>query len=600
MVFGTHCLVNSFTAPILFFGLYLCFYDSNGFLQETRYVDMNKNVSKSLHRREVTVKTSVICKDLNTFDGTKTTANTSKPEAKELKYDKICNGTNEHLYCEHKVMNANPSSYTIEDTMGMGRSNEYYQIRTLGSGFLIGLACYIRLDNLLFSGVVFLSVLYVEVISNSLIPRSRIMELVYITFGGLLAVCFGISYDSWTYGQFIIPPLQWLRFNLFSNGASVLFGTKGVSVYTKVFSPNRFYDLMNVSGLLLLSYYYMSRKKISIRLCVSLALLAGFLVILFGYTLIGHKEPRLLHNLVVLHLIIISHAVHVILKFAINHNVNEWKITTGVVLFVTVFCLNSYQNFPSASDSSASNWTYKNATTSRDVNICLEFISKMKDVRGVMLDESIYHTHGYSILRHDVALLSKIHHEYHMYTIKRDNTLHLRRSIRVLNKYSDYIYEHNSHYLSRLIAKTNTFNYVITKRPKFFDSMKYFEVFKSGVHVVLLRNLTEHYEEKLNKFADNLPLGTNATILEYEVGWLLTAGLYDLAVERAKQSLELDSSRVRIFQLLMVAYGRTHKWKEVRKIQQECFTLHSQEKCESHQEKVVLHGEYKQFENISP
>jgi hypothetical protein len=50
-----------------------------------------------------------------------------------------------------------------------------------------------------------------------------------------------------------------------------------------------------------------------------------------------------------------------------------------------------------------------------DINQCLHFIGQSNNVTGVFLDGSIYMTAGYSILNHDVPLITLIHHEYHEY-----------------------------------------------------------------------------------------------------------------------------------------------------------------------------------------
>ena len=115
----------------------------------------------------------------------------------------------------------------------------------------------------------------------------------------------------------------------------------------------------------------------------------------------------------------------------------------------------------------------------------------------------------------------------------------------------------------------------------------------------ILRNLSVTEEIELNKMAETLPVGTNATVLEYETNWLLTSGLYELAAARGKLSLELDKTRVRVFQQLMVAYARMERWREVKKYQFMCYNIHGQGACESQHEKVVLHKDYRQFDTSS-
>ena len=620
-VFGTHCLVNSFTAPFVFFGLNLCFsshlnkVDMSEFSQDAKLVDMNENISCGSVDEQMSLPTTEVINCLNRkkkhFDGI-----IHKDEVSETSdhamfsrtpSGQVRNRINGTFCMEYKHLNGAKSSLINEisthktNIKRVGKWNSkisWTWLRVLFGGFLIGTTGYIRVDILLFASVLYLAVLFTENVFTSQDFKTKIKEIILIMLGGIFALCIGVLYDCWKYGHLVIPPLQWIQFNLISNSASILFGAKEAVVYTNVFFCNRFYGLMNISLLFIYSYYYVICKKKSRSFYLSVAVHTSFFIILTCYLLVGHKEARLLHNIIVLYFILVSYAVHILIQKFYKYGATKWKVAVGTTLFLIAFGLNSYQSFPSANDSSSREWTYRNATASKDVNICLDYISRMTDVRGVMLDESIFETHGFSVLRHDVPLLTKVHNEYHLYTAGYSKSFAFGNRIRILNKYSDYVYVRNSHYLCRLLGRTNSFNYVITKRNKLFAGMKYFEVYKAGNYMVLLRNLTAFDEKKLNKQADELPLGNNSTVLEYETGWLLSAGLNDLAAKRAERSLELDKSRVRVFQLLMVAYGRANLWKEVEKYQNLCFSLHSQEVCETNQEKLVLHDEYRQFDSI--
>ena len=75
---------------------------------------------------------------------------------------------------------------------------------------------------------------------------------------------------------------------------------------------------------------------------------------------------------------------------------------------------------------------YKNAVTSKDVNICLEFVSSASNVIRLMIDASIFETHAFSLLKHDVPLLTKIHNEYRLYDGDNNGKFSGRR-VRILS-----------------------------------------------------------------------------------------------------------------------------------------------------------------------
>lgn len=622
-VFGTHCIINSFTAPFVFFGLVLCLpsHLNSSDKSETKpgqrnATDINGNVSRKSQRNQTTLTSHLANGDVsggvgrkNDYDSIKSLPDFDEHEH-DQRFEKNEKPKQERLnkfYCYNGIRKNKEGFKGREDCSRHFTLSLYFHVQLWESkinwacvqyffaGSFIGALCYIRVELALFFSVIYLSVLLTEIkvlINNSCLQDLR-NELLWLISGGIFVLCICVGYDCCKYNAYILPPLQWIKFNLLSNNSAILFGTGDPKLYSMISLNNRYYGLLVIS---LFIYNFFLGEKRSLVFKRSAAICISLLFLFIFYLSVSHSEARFFHNIIVLYFIVVSCGLHVSIEVLSKYKVTKATVPAGLAVFLLSFCLNSYLQFPRPSDDSTKHWTYGNATTSKDVNMCLDFISKANDVRGVMLDASIYETHGFSILRHDVPVLTKIHNEYHLYTTDNGGKILSNRKIRILNRYSDYVSIHNPHYLSRLLGRTDTFNYVITKRVMFFTGMKYYEVFKSGSYIVFHRNLTNDQEKQLNKMADELPLGNNATVLEYETGWLITSGLYELAAARAKRSLELDHSRVRVFHQLMVAYGKVDKWTEVEKYQNLCFKHHGQETCETKQEKVVLHDEYRQFE----
>ena len=610
-MFGTHCIVNSFAAPFLFFGLALCLpsqentkFHSSRTTGRKRYSNMNGEISRSSHVLQKDPPTSAMNGSLrmtNNFVPAPTTHDYVYSEHSvadiKNKNSKNCNHQNEsHSMCNNEsyINRTNTSKENCQRKAGINRNH----IRHSFGGFLIGTLCYIRPDTALYFGIVYTSILcaYVRLFRYSYLQNNR-HDLFLTVVGTTLGPCFGVLYDCWRYRSLVISPLNWIKFNLITNKSSALFGSKNYTEYTNIIFYSRYDELLFVIAVLFYLYKSLFGKHDSLTFKLSLPIQISFIFLLICYFSISHKEARFLNNFIVLYFIIISYGLHILIEIASQICPKKSNILTGIILFLLSFCLNTYYNFPSAADALIKKLAYKNAITSKNVNVCLDFISKANDVSGVMIDASIFESNAFSILQNNVPLLTKIHNEYRLYKADSAGKFLSRKGIRVLSSYVDFIDAQNPQYLLRLLGMSNTFNYIVTNRVNFYKVMKYDEIFKSGSYSVLLRNLSVTQEETLNRIAEALPLGMNATILEYETNWLLTAGLYEVAIGRAKRSLELDQSRVRVFQQLMVAYAKINEWGEVEKYQNLCFSVHGQIACEKQQDKIVLYNEYRQFDN---
>ena len=603
-IFGTHCIVNSFTAPFVFYGLTLCLpsHEDNKMTKQSttdpkQFSIMNDDIP---NKRNVLQKYIPKCAYVNRSTNgilaapfSHSTTDTKKESQKSWSHpNKLSRFTCKTESYENYAKGTNSVKTNYEED-----KKRYRQIiqRSFG-GFIIGTICYIRPDTVLYVGAIYISVsitnltlfqdLKFKIITNGM--------LLSIT-GAVIGILLGATYDCWRYEYLVIPPLNWIKFNLLTSRSSDLFGAKDHTEYTKFIFYSRYDEVLFVVALLFYSYKYLFGKTKTKIFKSSKPLQIAYVFLTICYFSLRHKEARFLHNFIVLYLILISYGVHILVETASQICVKKSAILTVTIFFLLSFSFNTFYNFPSATDALAKRFTYKNAVTSKAVNVCLDFVSRASNVRGLMIDASIFETHAFSLLQHDVPLLTKIHNEYRLYDGGNNGKFSGRR-VRIFSNYVDYVDAENSQYLLRLLAISNTFNYIITSRKNNFKVIQFKEIFKSGKYSVLLRNLSVTEEKELNKMAETLPVGTNATVLEYETNWLLTSGLNELAVARGKLSLELDKSRVRVFQQLMVAFARMEKWREVKKYQLLCYNIHGQSACESQHEKVVLHNDYRQFD----
>ncbi|CAG2230812.1 unnamed protein product [Mytilus edulis] len=319
---------------------------------------------------------------------------------------------------------------------------------------------------------------------------------------------------------------------------------------------------------------------------------------------IAHKELRFVHNVLIIIEILAAYAIHGALQF-INSllKFTKDKIRIVVMVFSLSVGLNTYMNFPSYGEETILPWKTVTPTDSSDINQCLFFISEQNNVTGVFIDNSIYTIAGFTILNHDVPLLTLIHHEYHEYRSggyipRTDLSYKTPRNLYVINRYSDIIDVTNIHYLSKRLLESQEYNYVVVpnKRVPSFSQLGFNKApFSAGRYSVLQRLLTPIESTKLSIAGKNMPLGKNSTIMEYEASWLYTAGLYTKAIERLENAIELNNSRVRPFQLLASSYANKADLTKAKATEDKCILGHGRTACRKPQPRIVIHEDYKQY-----
>lgn len=585
-VLGTHTLINSFISPFLFISL--------DFI-------LKQIITSPDHERNCeAADTQDIQESFPFKDNTKNNGYAINGDACDI------NSTHK-VITESNTVNNNVGNVSISK-----RNNPNGQsfalcanvIKLISSGVALAILCYTRPDTFIFLailGLCFLIAFY------NLIPLIKLFYLSATLGGGfIIGVIVGGAIDSYTYGSWFLSPLQWYRLNAASHIPSILYGSQSPYQYIfDIFASCKTDMWLNVFFCIALtltitrSQHMDSRDRKSI---FSLVITSFF--VLMVYSIIGHKEIRFVHNILVVLNILNAFALHAALQYVNNFlNLARKNIQVIILLFSVLFAINSYINFPQYQKNINLPWNTVTPSDSSDINQCLHFIGQSINVTGVFLDGSIYMTAGYSILNQDVPLITLIHHEYHEYRPggykpRSDLPYKSPNNIRVINRYSDIIDVTNIHYLLKRLLESHEYNVIVVgkKRAKSFHSIGFNKkLFTTGQFSVLQRELWQEKKRKLLETGINMPIGLNATILEYEASWLYTAGLYSKAVDRLERTIHLSDKRIRPFQILGASYANLDDYSKAKETEDRCISIHGPSACRQPQPRIVIHDEYNAF-----
>ncbi|KAK3581733.1 hypothetical protein CHS0354_000117 [Potamilus streckersoni] len=555
-IFGTHTLVNSFLATPFLFGVGMClsyFYSTTGKLHN--YVT-SSNRATSLLNTAIPSK----CRTNGEHSGPLTTTRTSSLVANETQYEVKSDYTLQCVWC---------------------------------GSLLLGLTVYVRVDLCLLFGVYVAPVLAAKVKDL----RSLIYGLISIGVGSILGIIIGGYEDFRRYGVWFISPVQWFKFNLRNESAN-LFGSSSYLKYIYSMAPDHLTMLINLICVVsIMSQIIVGDIKSNRTLTVAFAYFLGLLGILGLYSSVHHKEERFLHNVIVLQLTLFAASFKMAIELL--QKVRHFRSEYFIYAILFLFLVNTYLRFPNIKDGSVRKWTYQHRPSSADLNYCLTLIGQQDEpVEGVLITESIYYTGGYSALQKDVPILIRVHFEYHLYGRNYINKEGSRPHLRIINRYSDFLHNTNNHYMNKLLLESNQFNYIVCKESEvsYFTGLSYKELFRKGRYVVLRRDLLPEVLDKLFVVARNIPLGDNATILEYEGSWLFNAGQYRKCAERLEYAIAINNSRIRPYQLLGLSYIELKDWKRAHEVEHECFRLHTETECMKPQSKLVLNEEYRSLD----
>ena len=583
-VFGTHSLTNSFLATLVFFAL-------EPLANILNTVVANKTIRDShTHRDE---------------HGT------------QLYNGSIHNNTNGKENISHSRPNVYDSKYSGRSSLSSHRSQsvaELFFTADLYSGLLLALCIYIRID------VVALPVILVFVTMDNIHENIKCLFNISRNYsvGFVIGILIGGYYDVMSYGQWFMSPLQWLRFNVLSKTSGFIFGISPSFFYcTKMYDVEPL--LIICVGLILLSLPLEIQRKQDMKnnhnsdnhtSTVNNTDYRGIVIVCVLMTLYSgnsHKELRFLHNTVIFIYISLARAIYTLCKALStsreNQNSRQYCIYS-VYLYIALFSSSHIYVFCNLSESSQSKWTYSGMTDSNEVNACLDFIRQNSDVTGVVIDRPLHLTGGYSLLNKDVPIFALNKYEFMEYDNKSKLNvvqLDLRYSynheyelkqVHVFGRISDFISIYNTPYLLKQIISKKEYNYLVLRSDRTFTETGYRQVFTVGNSRVLKRTFDADSEAKMAETVHHIPVGTNATVLEYEGDWLIYFGLYSKAEQRLLFSNRLDPMRPGPFRALLGIYKRLGVTRSYQSVLEACTQVHSVKACLQPYQPLKLHLDY--------
>ena len=476
-------------------------------------------------------------------------------------------------------------------------------------GVLLGLACYIRIDLILFVALTIALVLFCWR-TNKLVQCTDTMQMAGNTLRSLIggfavSLVLGGFDDYVTYGTWFMSPYRWFAFNIRNETANILFGCKTFFFYFQVIIVDDplaiFLFLSVVMCMVLMAAGRIHCATRDRNTGVSLNSVCVVLFIL--YSIKGHKELRFVHNALALYALCCANTI-VLFYRSCCHSVPRGKpyFKAGVYAIVFVVGLNCIARFPRPSNGTSRHWSYLNVPDSNHVNDCLDFVGRQEGATGIFLDRSIHVTAGYSVLHKNIPVFTLIHYEFVEFDKGARKILYPNRlifdgqahsvNVSVIGRISEFISVKNSPLLLKRLINNPEYNYLIVKSDRRLVSFGYRQVYTSGTMRVVKRTDDKDENEALQKLAASIPIGSNGSTLEYEGSWLYSFGLDRKAVERLEAALVLNPFLVRAYQLLALANIRLGRHEDAHSATQRCSRVHGAKTCRSPQHKVVLHSDY--------
>ncbi|WAR03213.1 hypothetical protein MAR_009771 [Mya arenaria] len=480
--------------------------------------------------------------------------------------------------------------------------------RELSSGFIIAVCVYIRIDSTALS----LAMVLAFIKRRSKIKKYFMCVRDYQWFfaGVFVGLVLGGFYDYLYYDSWFISPWQWVKFNTLSKSSGTVFGVSPFYYYiAELLKKEQFFIIfvvVIVVELIMKAIYNRYDGYNAITYFSESHLVFMFLLILYSSN--GHKELRFLHNCIVIMYVSFASAIMFFYKMFTQSGKNQNNtqycklcIYTFIVLFVSSQSLC----FLNMSSNEKSKWSYAGRTDSWAVNTGLHFIGRQNDVTGILLDRPLHLTAGYSIFNKDVPIFALNKYEFMEFNKEKmaylktfDETQHGLANYRfhTFGQIRDFVSVYNTPYLYKQLLKKVEYNYLVLEVNREFENTGgYEEVFRVGNTKVMRRTFDRKSEEKMAEVANRIPVGTNATILEYEGDWLSHFGLYDKAIERLIHSNALVPKRLGPYQLLLDVYRRTGEASYYNKVLDACSQFHQQNTCLKPYNSIQLHSEYYSF-----
>ncbi|KAL3856509.1 hypothetical protein ACJMK2_011259 [Sinanodonta woodiana] len=583
-LFDTHTLINSVLSPFLFFAL-------TPFMTALRtLISRNQKTASQMWATNVeysnnNIKENGHCQGYDSYQNYNYAFN-GKDTAPET-----CDNGNTFMSFSGK--------YEEFDDNSKHSKFSHNSFQLFAGGLSFGILSYIRFDN-----IVLPVLLIIFTINGKFYLISHAFSVLRnFVLGFNLAILIGGLYDWIAYQKWFISPYQWLVFNVIRDLSSVMFGSEGIQYYiVAILFYNVSQTLLTITATLwMLIYLSVSYGKWNVGgKCyksnqADITIILTIISFLTVYSFHGHKELRFMHNLFILVCILYSSAI-INLIYLVNVLVNyKCVLKVATQMLTVIYFSKSLFSFYTLPVSSISQYTFEGLTGTQHINICFDYVRRQDDVTGVYLDQSIHMTGAYVTLHKDVPLLTLIHNEFYEFDKKaRVETIprfafygaRTNLSLSIFSKVSDFIYIKNVHYLLKTLLSKTYYNYLVISSERFID-FGYQEVFSSGRVRVYKRLTDSDSKKRLADYANSLPLGINATVLEYEASWLKAFDLLPLAVAKLEYAIKLDPSKVRPYILLAGIYTQSGNKTDASNMLKACVKRFGGNRCNSVPSKIV-------------
>lgn len=485
-------------------------------------------------------------------------------------------------------------------------------VQLVASGLFIGIAVLVRPDSFF---VIAIS------IANFVMTSPHVTEVFFALFPMTLGFFCGVFIGGWSdylnYGTWFLSSTQWVTFQI--NYSSKLFGSHDFLMY--------FWDVLFVGhtapGLTCLiagvglayafSNYFVSLKTLFDAQKKDMQgwkqTLALTVIMFVGYSLLSHKEIRFVHDAIILYLLCAAATVFMVFKALYLYIIEVAETTISKRRFIKLglyaelflYMFAGRLGCPRSSvPSSVMKWAYSGLAEAGQVNQCLDFVGRQEDVTGVFIDYSIHMVGAYTLLHRNVPIIAKTHFEFREWDIVSripvvtTNLLNKQNNVTIntIDSVSNFVTVQNVGLMMKYLISKPEYNYVITTGGRKLPKKGFREVFNISDVWVFKRSRARIDRVALEEYGRNLPIGKNASVLEYEGSWLVTLQLYEKAVERLNAAIALDTSSVRVWQLLSFALDKLDDKEKASAAQLQCHKIHGREACLKRTEKITLNPEY--------
>ncbi|CAL1532825.1 unnamed protein product [Lymnaea stagnalis] len=645
-VFGTHTLVNSLVSPFLFLSLS----HVTQLLQGEKETICEKPERSSLHV-DVTMTRSdpVVNKAKWNLDENIAPNQYARSESHTSKLSDpgYCTGMDENSISDNdsnrgnEDLNGNNTKDLKDDDLMQRLPETYYTnglkddhtddippchseshvihklsraLTSVLAGLFLALTVYVRPDASLLVSLMILTHLKFPTVLTLVLKK----PFWFHVLGAIMGVAIAVADDFYFFGCFVLSPINWVKFNLFSGQTSQLFGSSGkyfyfeqiflkdfgLSVLTVIFtSAMIILALSDVLGLFnKLTGFSTTPNSLSMPVsrlteCRGMRGQMTSVIFLTGiYSTVGHKESRFLHDVIVLYLGVLAIIITAVIRTV---SCSRHKKRFLLLAFGSFLLANQWASLHEFEKSHPITGSHSSPDDGLHINQCLYYVSSQNDVRGLYMENSLLDHGSFTLLHKNVPVLFL--HDRKFIEFDRRSLISSSRYCWVgtnctseyyaMSSVSDLIDESNHQFILKRIIESKHFNYAIIQSDKGFFQPLFTKVLSTKTFSVWKRNYDPAEEEKMSKLSSQIPYGgTNTTLVEYEGEVLKLHGSYNAAVQRFQAALSRERVHASVYASMAFCLHRMGQVAAWRKVLRLCKQKYSEEECMDGARVRVING----------